>query len=123
MISILLVNLQDGRQESPEQSGEDVEVAGGNAERGRGVESAVSQLIREWAEKVLGVHFSSLMELAKFLVKNLVVDGRSEAAFALLPGNQKSARGNCLDPSGASNESKFFKHFVNFFISNMKGCS
>ncbi|XP_046403065.1 uncharacterized protein LOC124168798 [Ischnura elegans] len=95
----------DGRQESPEQSGEDVEVAGGNAERGRGVESAVSQLIREWAEKVLGVHFSSLMELAKFLVKNLVVDGRSEAAFTLLPGNQKSARGNCLDPSGASNES------------------
>ncbi|XP_071444668.1 DNA-binding protein RFX7 [Hetaerina americana] len=93
----------EGHQGSPEQSGEDMEAA--TSERGRDVELAVSHLIREWAEKVLGVHFTTLPELAQFLVKNLVVDGRSEAAFTLFPGGQQSSRSQSLDSSGPTIES------------------
>jgi hypothetical protein len=37
-------------------------------------------LVREWAEKLLGINFSGMSELANFLVDKLYVDQRSKAA-------------------------------------------
>lgn len=37
-------------------------------------------LVREWAEKLLGINFSGMGELANFLVDKLFVDQRSKAA-------------------------------------------
>ncbi|XP_049847509.1 probable serine/threonine-protein kinase DDB_G0282963 isoform X1 [Schistocerca gregaria] len=48
------------------------------------VMSAASCLIREWAEKLLGVRFDNLRDLACHLVEKMCVDSRSVAAFTLL---------------------------------------
>ncbi|XP_011634538.1 uncharacterized protein LOC105425456 [Pogonomyrmex barbatus] len=45
---------------------------------------AASALIREWAEKVLGLKFSNLCALARHLVDNFRVDTRSLAAVCIL---------------------------------------
>jgi hypothetical protein len=37
-------------------------------------------LVREWAEKLLGVNFGGMSELANFLVDKLYVDQRSKSA-------------------------------------------
>ncbi|KAJ9584251.1 hypothetical protein L9F63_021413, partial [Diploptera punctata] len=52
------------------------------------VMSAASCLIREWAEKLLGIRFESLRDLACHLVDNMCVDSRSVAAFTVLSGNK-----------------------------------
>jgi len=46
--------------------------------------SAASFLIREWVEKLLGVKFENLTELALHLLDKMYVDNRSSAAFTLL---------------------------------------
>ncbi|XP_066592993.1 uncharacterized protein [Prorops nasuta] len=50
---------------------------------------AASMLIREWAEKLLGVKFSTLSALARHLVDNLYVDKRSLAAVCILCASGK----------------------------------
>ena len=50
------------------------------------VETAASFLIREWVEKLLGVKFDTLAELALHLVEKMYVDQRSVAAYTLLGG-------------------------------------
>ncbi|XP_014215978.1 probable serine/threonine-protein kinase nek3 [Copidosoma floridanum] len=45
---------------------------------------AASTLIREWAESLLDIKFSTLCSLGKYLVNNLCVDNRSLAAVCLL---------------------------------------
>ena len=45
---------------------------------------AASSLIREWAESLLKMKFSTLSALARYLVENLRVDTRSLAAVCIL---------------------------------------
>ena len=45
---------------------------------------AASFLIREWVEKLLGVKFDNLPDLACHLLDKMYVDNRSVAAFTLL---------------------------------------
>lgn len=45
---------------------------------------AASTLIREWAEKELGLKFPNLSALARHLVDNLLVDTQSLAAVCIL---------------------------------------
>ncbi|XP_021941106.1 uncharacterized protein LOC110840398 isoform X2 [Zootermopsis nevadensis] len=52
--------------------------------------SAASCLICEWAQKLLGVTFKSLRDLACHLVENLCVDSRSVAAFTILSSSSGS---------------------------------
>ena len=52
--------------------------------------SAVSHLIREWVEKLLGIKFSSLSDLAAHLIEKMYVDNRSNQAFAVMSAMQKS---------------------------------
>jgi len=51
--------------------------------------SAASFLIREWVEKLLGVKFESLADLAYHLLEKMYVDNRSVAAFTLLSSASK----------------------------------
>ncbi|XP_022238216.1 uncharacterized protein LOC106478835 [Limulus polyphemus] len=46
--------------------------------------TAACHLLFEWAEKLLNKKFSSVRELAYFLVENMYVDNRSVAAFTVL---------------------------------------
>lgn len=46
--------------------------------------SAACHLLFEWAEKLLGIKFSSLKDLATHLLQNMYVDNRSVAAFTVL---------------------------------------
>lgn len=48
---------------------------------------AASTLIREWAENLLGLKFSTLSALARHLVDNLCVNTRSLAAICILCGS------------------------------------
>lgn len=48
------------------------------------VGNAAGFLIREWVEKLLGVKFDNLPDLACFLLEKMYVDNRSVAAFTLL---------------------------------------
>lgn len=48
------------------------------------VTAAACHLLFEWAEKLLGMKFSSLKELAAHLLENMYVDNRSVAAFTVL---------------------------------------
>jgi hypothetical protein len=52
--------------------------------------SAASFLIREWVEKLLGVKFESLRELALYLIDKMYVDNRSAAAHTVLSVMTKS---------------------------------
>ena len=51
--------------------------------------SAASFLIREWVEKLLGVKFDNLPDLASHLLDKMYVDNRSVAAFTLLSRSGK----------------------------------
>jgi hypothetical protein len=62
--------------------------------------SAASCLICEWAQKLLGVTFKSLRDLACHLVENLCVDSRSVAAFTIM----SSSSGNKAVPSLTSSK-------------------
>ena len=55
-------------------------LAGGEEE----VTNAASFLIREWVEKLLGVKFDNLPDLAVHLLEKMYVDNRSVAAFTLV---------------------------------------
>jgi len=56
---------------------------------------AASTLIREWAEKMLGMKFPNLSALARYLVDNFRVDTRSLAAVCILSAsNQHDASSN-----------------------------
>lgn len=56
---------------------------------------AASTLIREWAEKMLGLKFPNLSALARHLVDNFHVDTRSLAAVCILaPSDQLDASSN-----------------------------
>ncbi|KFM65036.1 DNA-binding protein RFX7, partial [Stegodyphus mimosarum] len=48
------------------------------------ITTAACHLIFEWAEKLLGIKFTSLKELAAYLLENMCVDNRSVAAFKIL---------------------------------------
>merc|ERR1719414_2549246 len=52
--------------------------------------SAASFLIREWVEKLLGVKFNSLRDLAVYLIDKMYVDNRSTAAFTVISAMEKS---------------------------------
>lgn len=52
----------------------------GQPQRNGSADEPACALIREWAEKLLGVHFSSMSQLADFLVDKPYVDQRSRAA-------------------------------------------
>jgi hypothetical protein len=52
--------------------------------------SAASYLIREWVEKLLGVKFDSLRDLARYLIDKMYVDNRSTAAHTVLSVMTKS---------------------------------
>ena len=54
---------------------------------------ATSLLIREWAEKLLTVKFSSLRELALYLIDKMFVDHQSSAAHTVLSTMAKSRDG------------------------------
>lgn len=45
---------------------------------------AASTLIREWAEKLLGLKFPTLSALGRYLVDNVFVDTRSLAAVCIV---------------------------------------
>jgi len=75
--------------------------------------SAASFLIREWVEKLLGVKFESLTDLAYHLLEKMYVDNRSVAAFTLLSSSNKfnmissggsvtNAKANLTSPPGES---------------------
>ena len=55
--------------------------------------SAASFLIREWVEKLLGVKFNSLRDLAVYLIDKMYVDNRSTAAFTVISAMEKSVEG------------------------------
>ena len=55
--------------------------------------SAASFLIREWVEKLLGVKFNSLRDLAVYLIDKMYVDNRSTAAFTVISAMEKSGEG------------------------------
>ncbi|XP_067004869.2 uncharacterized protein [Anabrus simplex] len=78
----LLPDLGDSAKSTSEQCSEDE------------VTSAASYLIREWAEKLLGVRFDSLRDLACHLVDKLCVDSRSVAAFTLLSSSSQDKKCN-----------------------------
>ena len=61
--------------------------------------SAASCLICEWAQKLLGVTFKSLHDLACHLVENLCVDSRSVAAFTVLSASSGNKAVPSLTPS------------------------
>jgi hypothetical protein len=61
--------------------------------------SAASCLICEWAQKLLGVTFKSLRDLACHLVENLCVDSRSVAAFTILSASSGNKTVMNLTPS------------------------
>jgi hypothetical protein len=61
--------------------------------------SAASCLICEWAQKLLGVTFKSLRDLACHLVENLCVDSRSVAAFTILSASSGSKAVPSCTPS------------------------
>jgi len=65
--------------------------------------SAASFLIREWVEKLLGVKFESLTDLAFHLLEKMYVDNRSVAAFTLLSSSSKL---NIMTSGGSSNNVK-----------------
>ncbi|QQP52898.1 Putative LOC100876563 [Caligus rogercresseyi] len=52
------------------------------------VSVSASYLIREWVEKLLGVKFEGLKELAYYLLDKMYVDNKSYAAYALLSGKK-----------------------------------
>ena len=56
--------------------------------------SASCQLVCEWAGKLLSRGFSSLRELAEFLVGNLYVNSKSTAAFTVLAAMQEAGLHN-----------------------------
>lgn len=45
---------------------------------------AACHVLFEWAEKLLGIKFTSLKTLASHLLENMYVDNRSVAAFTVL---------------------------------------
>jgi len=53
------------------------------------VSNASSFLIREWVEKLLGVKFETLPDLASHLLEKMYVDNRSVAAFTLMSRSGK----------------------------------
>ena len=55
--------------------------------------SAASFLIREWVEKLLGVKFNSLRDLAVYLIEKMYVDNRSNAAYTVISAMKKSGEG------------------------------
>ena len=55
---------------------------------------AASFLIREWVEKLLGVKFNSLRDLAVYLIEKMYVDNRSTAAYTVIRAMEKSDEGN-----------------------------
>lgn len=61
-------------------------------------------LVREWAEKLLGINFSGMSELANFLVDKLYVDQRGKAATQW--SKWRSSNRQSEDESGASSEVK-----------------
>eukprot|EP00092_Neocalanus_flemingeri_P010668 GFUD01011492.1.p1 GENE.GFUD01011492.1~~GFUD01011492.1.p1 ORF type:complete len:1056 (-),score=265.28 GFUD01011492.1:937-4104(-) len=65
--------------------------------------SAASFLIREWVEKLLGVKFESLSDLAYHLLEKMYVDNRSVAAFTLLSSASKF---NVLSAGGSATNVK-----------------
>lgn len=63
--------------------------------------SAASFLIREWVEKLLGVKFDTLTDLACHLLEKMYVDNRSVAAFTLLSsGARLGSMGKVLGSPG-----------------------
>ena len=64
--------------------------------------TAVSCLVREWAEKVTGLKFNSLQQLACHLVDSLAVDSRSVAALTLLSTLSLSRRGVPSRPASSN---------------------
>lgn len=71
---------------------------------------AASTLIREWAESLLKMKFSSLSALARHLVDNLRVDTRSLSAVCILSasGDSQPASNN----KGSEKISKFSEEFL-----------
>ena len=57
---------------------------------------ATSLLIREWAEKLLTVKFSSLRDLALYLIDKMFVDHQSSAAHTVLSTMAKSREGEMI---------------------------
>lgn len=72
---------------------------------------AASTLIREWAEKELGLKFPNLSALARHLVDNFRVDTRSLAAVCILSAS------NQHDTS--SNKGKQLMLFLHFFCTQL----
>lgn len=54
------------------------------------INSSASFLIREWVEKLLGVKFNSLRDLALYLIEKMYVDNRSAAAYTVITTMAKS---------------------------------
>ena len=62
--------------------------------------SAASFLIREWVEKLLGVKFNSLRDLAVYLIEKMYVDNRSTAAYTVITAMKKSGEGKKISRHG-----------------------
>lgn len=77
---------------------------------------AASTLIREWAEKMLGLKFPNLSALARHLVDNFRVDTRSLAAVCILSASDQR------DTSSNKGEQYllnwFYKIYLFFISSN-----
>uniref|UniRef100_A0A0K2SVS8 Putative LOC100876563 [Megachile rotundata] n=1 Tax=Lepeophtheirus salmonis TaxID=72036 RepID=A0A0K2SVS8_LEPSM len=73
---------------------------------------SASYLIREWVEKLLGVKFEGLKELAYYLLDKMYVDNKSYAAYALLSGkkNLKCTSQNDIVDHGNSQTLHILNH-------------
>ena len=80
--------------------------------------TAASFLIREWVEKLLGVKFNSLRDLAVYLIDKMYVDNRSTAAFTVISAMKKSGEGKmrCNRFSTLSCDITLYSHMMHFNI-------
>ena len=81
--------------------------------------TAASFLIREWVEKLLGVKFNSLRDLAVYLIDKMYVDNRSTAAFTVISAMKKSGEGKmrCNRFNTLSCDTiTLYSHMMNFNI-------
>ena len=69
------------------------------------LERAATQVVCEWAQKLMNAPFNSLLELAEFLVGHLYVNSKSAAAFTILAQMQAKGRRASVEPG---NDEKTF---------------
>ena len=62
------------------------------------LERAATQVVCEWAQKLMNAPFNSLLELAEFLVGHLYVNSKSAAAFTILAQMQAKGRRASVEP-------------------------